>query len=92
MAYTITANNKTYTVDPHAAQRMLQCGISEAWVIETLETGAMTTQANNRDRYELQKWDDEWEETVIIQVIVEEANLLVVTVIDDTLFIDEADF
>jgi hypothetical protein len=91
MAYTIIANNKVYTVDPHAAQRMLQRGISEAWVIETLEQGDVTTQPNGRDRYELQKWDDEWEETVIIQVIVEEQNLLIVTVIDDTLPTDEFD-
>jgi hypothetical protein len=70
---------------------MLQRGISEAWVIETLEQGDVTTQSNGRDRYELQKWDDEWEETVIIQVIVEEQNLLIVTVIDDTLPTDEFD-
>jgi len=59
MAYTIVANNKTYTVDPHAAQRMLQRGISEEWVIETLESRAVTTQPNGRDCYELQKWVDE---------------------------------
>ena len=91
MAYEIRANNKIYTVDPHAAQRMLQRGISEAWVIETLEYGDVTTQANGRDRYELQKWDDAWEETVIIQVIVEEQKLLIVIVIDDTLSEDESD-
>jgi hypothetical protein len=82
--YTITANNKTYTVDPHAAIRMIQRGIEESWVIETLENGTITEQANGRDSYEFQKWIEDWDETIIIQVIVEEDILLIVTVIDST--------
>jgi hypothetical protein len=85
MAYTIEANSKSYTVDPHAAQRMLQRGILEEWVVQTLENGDVTTQSNGRDRYELQMWIDEWDELIIIQVIVDEDVLLIISVIDDSL-------
>lgn len=85
MAYTIEANNKIYIVDPHAAQRMLQRGILENWVIQTLENGDVITQTNGRDRYELQMWIDDWDEMIIIQVIVDEDVLLIISVIDDSL-------
>lgn len=87
--YTIRANNKTYRVGDHAAYRMIQRNIQEEWLIETLEQGDMTSQANERDKYELQKWIDDWQEWLILQVIVKEDVLLIITVIDDTIPLDE---
>ena len=82
--YTITANNKTYIVLEHAARRMLQRDIKEEWVVETLENGDVTEQPNGRDSYELQKWIEDYQEWIIIQVIVNEDRLIIVSVIDDT--------
>lgn len=82
--YTIIANNKTYRVSNHAAYRMIERNIHEEWLIETLEQGDMTTQVNGRDKYEFQKWIEDWQEWLILQVIVREDVLLIITVIDDT--------
>lgn len=82
--YTIEANNKVYTVLPHAAQRMIERAIDEAWVIETLEQGDMTEQGNGRYSYEFQKFVEDWQEIIIIQVITNEDELLIITIIDST--------
>lgn len=80
----ISANNKTYVISEHAAQRMLWRNISEAWVIETLEHGDMMTQPHGTDLYEYQIENDEYNLTIIVQVVVNESRLLIVSVIDDT--------
>jgi hypothetical protein len=80
--YNIVANNKTYEITDHAAERMMIRELSQAMIIETLEVGDLIHQRNGRDRYELQF--DAGEKFIIIQVIVDEPNRCIVTVIDDT--------
>lgn len=84
MAYIIKANNKDYVVSPHAAMRMLQRGIPESLVILTLENGTITEQSHGTDLFEYSVYDDTWEETITIQVVVDENNQIIVTVIDQT--------
>lgn len=84
VAYIITANNKDYLVSPHAATRMLQRGISEALVILTLENGTITEQPHGTDLFEYSVYDEMWEETITIQVVVDENNQIIVTVINPT--------
>jgi len=84
MAYIIRASNKDYIVSPHAAARMLQRGISEALVILTLENGTISEQPHGTDLFEYSVYDDTWEETITIQVIVDENDQIIVTVIGQT--------
>lgn len=84
MAYMIKASNKEYLITQHAASRMLQRGISEAWVILTLENGTITEQPHGTDMFEYSIYDDRWAETIIIQVVVDENNRIIVTVISYT--------
>jgi len=84
MAYIIRASNKDYIVSPHAASRMLQRGITEAQIILTLENGTITEQSHGNDLFEYSVYDEGWQETVIIQVVVDENNQIIVTVISQT--------
>lgn len=84
MAYIIRAGNRDYLVSPHAASRMLQRGISEEWVILTLENGTITEQSHKTELFEYSFYDDLWEETITIQVVVDEHNQIIVTVIQST--------
>ncbi len=84
MAYVIRANNKDYVVSTHAAARMLQRGISEAQILLTLENGTITEQPHGTDLYEYTFYDATWEETITIQVVADENNLIIVTVIVHT--------
>ena len=58
MAFIIRANNKDYEVSLHAANRMMQRGISEEMVVATLEYGEFYQQAHGTDLYEYQLYDD----------------------------------
>lgn len=87
--YVIRANNKDYVVSEHAQQRMLWRGITEIWVIKTLEQGTITSQPHNIDLYECQILDEEYDQLLIVQVVVNEDQLIIVSVIDDTLPKDE---
>jgi hypothetical protein len=82
--YIIHANNKAYTVSPHAATRMVQRFIAEAMVIETLENGTVTEQAQGSDLYEHQLYDDILEAFIVVRIVVDEETRTIVTVIDDT--------
>jgi hypothetical protein len=84
MAYIIKASNKDYIVSPHAAARMLQRGISEELVILTLENGTITVQSHGTYLFEYSLYDDAWEEMITIQVVVDENNQIIVTVVDQT--------
>jgi hypothetical protein len=84
MVYIIRANNKTYTVSPHAAMRMLQRYISEEMLVEALENGAIIEQEHGIDVYETRLFDEVLEQTVIVQVAVDEETETIVSVIDDT--------
>jgi hypothetical protein len=84
MSYTIHANQKDYEVTPHAANRMLERGITEEMVINTLENGEITEQEHGTDLYEYQSYDLEWDDIVIVRVVVDEEDQIIVTVIDVT--------
>jgi len=84
LAFIILANQKNYTVTDHAALRMMQRGISEQMIINVLEHGSVTTQPHENDLYEHQIYVEEWGEMLIIQVVVDEDNREIRTVIDDT--------
>ena len=71
-------------MSPHAANRMLMRGITEEMVIETLENGTVNSEAHGPDKYEHQLFVEDWSVYVIVQVVVNEEKLLIVTVIDDT--------
>jgi len=66
----------------HAARRMLERDISEAWLIETMEAGELYQRDDGRDIYEHQL--DAGEKVIIIQVIVDESKRLILSVVDDT--------
>ena len=82
--YIIHANNKAYTVSPHAAMRMVQRFIPEEMIIEALENGTVTEQAHGSDLYERQIYDDALEAVIVVRVVVDEETGTIVTVIDDT--------
>ncbi len=84
MAYIIRASNKDYLVSPHAAARMLQRGITEAQIILTLENGTIIEQSHGTDLFEYSIYDDRWEETITIHVVVDENNQIIVTVMHQT--------
>ena len=84
MAYIIRASNKDYLVSPHAAARMLQRGITEAQIIQTLENGTITEQEHGTDLFEYSVYDEAWQETITLQVVVDENNQIIVTVIQTT--------
>jgi len=82
--YIIHANNKAYTVSPHAAMRMVQRFIVEEMIIETLQNGTVIEQAQGNDLYEHQIYDDTLEAFIVVHVVVDEETRTIVTVIDDT--------
>lgn len=63
---------------------MLQRGISETLVILTLENGTISEQPHGTDVYEYTFYESTWEETITVQVIVDENNLIIVTIFVDT--------
>jgi hypothetical protein len=83
VVYELTANNKRYTIIEHAAERMLQRGITDEMVIDTMENGDVITQPNGRDRYE-KEIDLPDGSYMIVQVIVEENEKEIITIIDYT--------
>ncbi len=89
VAYVIRANNKSYEVLPHAARRMVQRYILEETVIAALEKGTVIEQPHGTDLYEYGYYDSDLEDVVIIRVVVDEFNLAIVSVIDDTDFDEE---
>lgn len=84
MAFIIQANNKAYTVTDHAALRMLQRYISEALVVQTLEKGSIMEQPHGTDLYEYETFDETLEAVIVIQVVVNEDEKTIVSVIDNT--------
>ncbi|MDX1993610.1 MAG: DUF4258 domain-containing protein [bacterium] len=84
MAFTIVANNKTYTIIDHAALRMLERDITEQMVIDVLENGMLTTQPHGRDVYEAEIVHPDLGETLVVQVVIDEAKRIILTVIDIT--------
>jgi hypothetical protein len=69
--YTIIANGKAYTVSLHAANRMLQRGITEVMVVATLENGTIRVQERDTDLYEYQWFDASLQDYIIVQVVVD---------------------
>lgn len=63
---------------------MLERGIPEEWVVETLQNGSVRTQSHGRDRYEHQIYDDIIEAMILVTVVVDEADRIIITVIDET--------
>ena len=82
--FIIYANNKAYTVSEHAVRRMVERDIPELWVVETLEEGAVSTQGHGIDLYEHQIEDAMYNQIIIVQVVVNEGQRIIISVIDDT--------
>jgi hypothetical protein len=61
---------------------MIQRGLDEEWVIDTMELGTLYQREDGRDVYEYQL--DLGEEIVIIKIVVVEEKRLIVSIIDDT--------
>lgn len=82
--YRIFANQTDYWVTSHAARRMLQRGITDEMVIDVLENGEMTSQPHGTDLYGKEVYDELSEEWLFIEVVVDEMNHIIVTVIDNS--------
>ena len=84
MTHIIRAHNIDYIVRIHALDNMRERYISDELVIRTLEEGELIDQAHGNDMYELQYFDNDFQEIVVIRVVVNERQWAIITVIDDT--------
>ncbi len=78
----LEANGKIYNLTPHASRNMQKRRITEAMVVEVLQTVESWQQEDTgRDvyQYSVQNSKGRW---VKVRVIVEEENLLIITIME----------